>query len=183
MPRKRREEEAGAWNHVMGRAVKEEPLFLGDADRAQFLFELGATIDQTGWRVPAFCLMRTHYHLLVQTPHPNLAHGMHRLGWRYAEKFNRRHRARGHVFGRRYEAVRVRREAHLIELFRYLARNPVRAKVVARPEDWRGGGHGARLEAPVQATWLAVGVVEELFGSREAYRAFVEEDVATARAA
>ena len=164
----------------MARAKGFDPLFVGDADRCLFLLELGATVGVTGWRCLAYCLMTTHYHLLVQTPTPNLAAGMWRLNGRYAAGFNRRHGGRGHVFGGRYKAVPVLREAHLLELLRYIALNPVRDGQVAAPSRWRWSSYGATAAGAATASFVAHDDVEALFGggahvARRRYTAFVEE--------
>jgi len=56
-----------------------------------FLERLAQEVEQQRWRCPAYCLMGNHYHLLLETPEPNLARGMRRLNGAYTQSFNRRH--------------------------------------------------------------------------------------------
>ena len=80
--------------------------------------------------------MTNHFHLLVETPEPNLSRGMRRLNGQYSQRFNRRHDRVGHVRQGRFKGILVEREAHLIELARYVVLNPVRAGMVASAEDY-----------------------------------------------
>jgi putative transposase len=87
-------------------------------------------------------LMNNHYHLLVRTPEANIAKGMHYINMMYARIFNQRHELSGHLFERRYFSVLVESQEHLVELFRYIALNPVRGGLCLRPK------HGAGRAIP-----------------------------------
>jgi REP element-mobilizing transposase RayT len=88
------------------------------------------------WTCVAFCLMRTHYHLMLEVGEGALPRGMQSLNYRYAVNFNQRHAMRGHVQFERYGSVRIEDESHLLRVFRYVARNPVKAQLCASPADW-----------------------------------------------
>ena len=75
MPRKPRVEYAGAVYHVMSRGNHLQKIFRGDTDCGMFLETLGEACGRTGWRVHAYALMGNHYHLLLETPEPNLVVG------------------------------------------------------------------------------------------------------------
>jgi hypothetical protein len=64
-------------------------------DRTRFLEILGETCARTGWEIHAFCLMGTHFHLVVETPEPNLVNGMRWILGKYGARFNRRHKLMG----------------------------------------------------------------------------------------
>ena len=72
MLRKLRLQYCGAIYHVMNRGDPREPIFKDDQDRRSFLEALGQVCGKTGWQVHAYCLMRNHFHLVVETPQPNL---------------------------------------------------------------------------------------------------------------
>ena len=172
---------------MMGRAKGHDALFLGDVDRSIFLAGLTEVVLDLGWNCLAYCLMTTHYHLLVQTPTGGLSRGMRCLNGDYAKSYNRRHDGRGHVFGDRYKREPIRRETHLMEALRYIALNPVRARLVGRPEDWRWGSHAFVLDRRCAPAPVACDLVLELFGGAEPegrarYRRFVEDGMADARA-
>ena len=76
MPRPLRIEYPGACYHVVSRGDRREAIFTDDKDRAEFLRTLEQTCLKTGWQVHAYCLMSNHFHLVIETPQPNLALGM-----------------------------------------------------------------------------------------------------------
>jgi len=76
MARKHRIRYEGAIYHVMNPGDRREPIFRVDPDRTVFLETLGACCGRTGWEVHALCLMANRFHLIVETPQPNLVDGM-----------------------------------------------------------------------------------------------------------
>jgi REP element-mobilizing transposase RayT len=76
MPRKLRIEYSGARYHVMSRGDRREKIDLDDVDRQDFIQTLAEACQKTNWQVPAYCLRPKHYHLVLQTPEPNLVAGM-----------------------------------------------------------------------------------------------------------
>lgn len=122
--------------------------------------------------------MTNHYHLLVETVDGNLSAGMRQLNGLYTQRFNRRHRMVGHLFQGRYKAILVQKETHLLELSRYVVLNPVRAKMMSRPEDWRWSSYVAVMDDRVAPAWLDTDWLLRQFGkqrnrARLAYQAFV----------
>jgi len=89
--------------------------------------------------------MGNHYHLLVETPKANLAKGMRQLNGVYAQTFNRRHRRDGHLFQGRYGARLVQADEHLLAVVRYIVRNPLRAGICTRLDDWPWSSHAATI--------------------------------------
>jgi putative transposase len=126
----------GAMYHVCTRAARDGLLYADDIDYQLFLLQVGRVVKRLGWICRAYCLMPNHYHLMIETPEPDLAAGMHRINGQYAVTFNRRHNGWGHVFQSRYRSVLVQSERHFLEVHRYIALNPVRAGLCRRPEDW-----------------------------------------------
>src|SRR5437660_9717157 len=107
MARKLRIQYPGAVYHVMNRGDRREPIFHDDADRQRFIETLGEVCGKTGWQVHAYCLMPNHFHLVVETPLPNLVAGMKWFLGTYTGRFNRRHKLFGHLFSGRYKALPV----------------------------------------------------------------------------
>ncbi len=143
---------------------------------------LGREIAQQQWQCYAYCLMNNHYHLLLETPEPNLSQGMRRLNGVYAQDFNRRHHRVGHLMQGRFKSVLVDKESYLLELCRYLVMNPVRAKAVAKPEEWPWSSYAATVGRHRAPDWLSVPAVLSLFAgsarlAQAAYREFVREGI------
>lgn len=156
MARPLRLEFPGALYHVISRGNERSPIFRDDWDRGFFLGILGSVVRDHGWLVHSYCLLGNHYHLLVETPQGRLSKGMHVLNGRYTQKFNRRHRRAGHVLEGRFKAILVEKEAHLLELHRYIVLNPVRAGLVSRPEDWSWSSYRATCGLRRRPGWLEV---------------------------
>src|SRR5688572_33236507 len=90
MARPLRIEYAGAVYHVTSRGNARQDIVCDDHDRSTFLMVLAHVIDRFDWRCHAYCLMDNHYHLLVETPQPNLSRGMRQLNGRYTQAFTPR---------------------------------------------------------------------------------------------
>ena len=114
MARPLRLEFAGALYHVTARGDGREDIYLSDGDRQLFLAILGAVWERSNWQVHAYCLMTNHYHLLIETPDPNLAKGMRQLNGVYTQRFHHMHGRVGHVFQGRYKAILVQKESYLL---------------------------------------------------------------------
>src|SRR5450759_3527274 len=99
--------------------------------------------------------MGNHYHLLAETPQPNLSRGMQWLNGVYTQRFNRRHECVGHVFQGRFKAILVERDSYLLELARYIVLNPVRAKVVKNPDRYPWSSYPATVGAVVSTACLS----------------------------
>ena len=129
MPRKLRVEYPGAMYHTMGRGDRREDIFLDDVDRHDFIKTLAEACQKTGWQVHAWCLMRNHYHLVLETPNANLVAGMAWLQSTYTIRLNHRHKLFGHVFSGRYKAQLVEGggNGYLRTACDYVHLNPVRA--------------------------------------------------------
>src|SRR5436190_23529518 len=137
MPRPLRIQYAGARYHVMSRGDRREAIFYDDADRMEFLRTLGQACLKTGWQVHAYCLMSNHFHLVIETPQSNLAAGMKWLLGTYTQRFNRRHRHWGHLFGGRYKAQLVdgRKPGYLRCACDYVHLNPVQAGLCVEEQE------------------------------------------------
>ena len=163
MARPRRPQIAGGVYHVTSRGVRRLPIFHTNRDREYFLKLLTDVAARYGWIVHAYCLMGNHYHVLVETPEPNISKGMERLNGIYARRFNWRHGFRGHLFDARFHHVLVESEWHLLALAGYLPLNPVRAGFVPHPKLWRWSSYRAAVALAARPAFLVLERVLELF--------------------
>ncbi|MBA3787660.1 MAG: transposase [Actinobacteria bacterium] len=146
MPYKHRIYEPGSAWHMTSRGVDRAPIFFEDFDRLAFLALLEKVTKLVGWCVVAWCLMETHYHLLLFAGRePQVSLGLQMLNSQYARELNRRYDRRGHLFGERYRPTPIVTDEHLVGAIAYTLRNPVRAGLVDRVEDWSWSGT-TRLE-------------------------------------
>jgi putative transposase len=156
MARPLRLEFPGALYHVMSRGNEKANIFRDDRDRRTFLGILAGVVQKERWLLHSFCLLGNHYHLLLETPLGKLSRGMHSLNALYSQRFNRRHERSGHLFEGRFKALLVEKESHLLELHRYIVLNPVRAGLVARPEEWVWSSYRATCGHVNPPPWLEV---------------------------
>lgn len=117
----------------MNRGDHREAIFRSTKDREAFLQTLGQACQKTDWQIHAWCLMRNHFHLVIETPRANLVPGMKWLLGTYTMRFNHRHRLFGHLFSGRYKALPVdgSGSGYLKSVCDYVHLNPARAKLVA----------------------------------------------------
>jgi putative transposase len=162
MARKLRVEFPGAVYHVMSRGDRRELIFADDTDRERFVNTLGEACAKTGWQIHAYVLMPNHFHLVVETPQPNLVAGMKWLLGTYTGRFNRRHQVVGHLFAGRYKALVVdgRSPSYLRSVCDYVHLNPARAHCLPAEQPLRSfvwSSWPAYLLAPSQRpVWLRV---------------------------
>jgi len=162
MPRKLRVQYPGAIYHVMNRGDRRDPIFTDDKDRSRFLDTLGEACAKTGWLVHAYCLMQNHFHLVIETPQPNLVAGMRWFLSTYTSRYNRRHKEFGHLFSGRYKALIVdgSNTGYLKTACDYVHLNPVRAKQLrneAKLQEFRWSSYAGYLKGPKhRPKWLCV---------------------------
>jgi REP element-mobilizing transposase RayT len=167
MARKLRIQYPGALYHVMSRGDRREPIFADDQDRRRFIETLTEACEKTRWQVHAYCLMKNHFHLVVETPRANLVAGMKWLLGTYTGRYNRRHEEFGHLFSGRYKALLVdgSGNGYLKTVCDYVHLNPARAKLLRSTEPLSAfpwSSYPQYLGAPgVRPEWLRV---ERLFG-------------------
>ena len=171
MSRPLRIEYPGAWYHVMNRGRRREDIFLDEADYHLFLDVLKDTVNMWNLKVSAYCLMSNHYHLLVQTPEGNLSRCMRHLNGVYTQRFNLKHGLEGQLFRGRYKSVLVEEDNHLLELLRYIHRNPLEARMVTELDDYTWCSHRGYLDQEKGWSWLYRDMLLEMFskGRKQAF--------------
>ena len=188
MARKLRVEYAGAIYHVMNRGDRRELIFMDDADRQRFVDTLGEACAKTGWQVHAYVLMPNHFHVVIETPQPNLVAGMKWLLGTYTSRFNRRHKLFGHLFSGRYNSLIVdgSGNGYLKSVGDYVHLNPARANLVAVDaplQSFAWSSWPAYLLAPSnRPAWLRVdrllgawGIPEDSPAGRQRFERALEE--------
>ncbi|MDH4081873.1 MAG: transposase [Nitrospira sp.] len=180
MARPLRLEFSGALYHLTARGNAQQPIFLDETDRQRFLHLLGREVLQQHWRCYVYCLMDNHYHVVLETPEPNLSRGLRRLHGTYTQWFNRRHHRVGHVLQGRFKSLLVEKERYLQELCRYVVLNPVRAGLVSTAAAWPWSSYRATMGSQHTPEWLDRQAVLSLFDAHpatacRAYQRFVAE--------
>jgi len=180
MARPLRLEFEGALYHVISRGNARQEIFRDNVDYQQLLKLLAAAVERYSWLVHAYCLLSNHYHLLVETPQPNLSAGMRQLNGTYAQYFSRRHDQPGHLFQGRFKAYVVDKDSYLLELSRYIALNPVKAGLVTSPGQWKWSSYRKTAGTEKGAPFLQTERILSHFSSsndeaRKLYIKFISE--------
>jgi putative transposase len=171
---------AGALYHVTARGNERKAIVRDDRDREEWVATLAHTCDRFAWRCLAWCLMDNHFHLVLETPKPNLARAMRQLNGRYAQRFNRCHRRVGHLFQGRYKALLVQDDPHLLEACRYTVLNPARTRRPRRYDTWPWSSYRATAGLEPAPPWLDLRRLLGMFAperplAQRRYRAFIRE--------
>jgi putative transposase len=151
------------WHHIMNRGLERRTVFRSDTDRRRFLKLLRECARRYEIVVHAYCLMGNHYHLLVQDNLGNLSRAMRHLNGVYTQGFNRLYHRDGPLFRGRFRAQAVQQEGYALEVVRYIHLNPVRARLVARANDYLWSSHLYYVSAR-QPPWLCTATTLESFG-------------------
>jgi len=153
-----------AWYHVMNRGRRGESVFLDKQDYSMFVELLKEVVEMYKVRVAAYFLIPNHYHLLIQTPGGGLARCMRHLNGIYTQRFNRAHHCDGQLFRGRYKSILVDGDSYLLELVRYIHRNPLEAGLVKELNKYAWSSHKGYLSNAKRWNWLHKSFILSLFG-------------------
>ena len=165
MPRQLRIEYPGAFYHVYSRGNQKQPIFFSDDDRYYYLNILRQAHERLSCISHLYCLMDSHYHLTLETPDANLSQIMHFINSAYSVYLNKKHERCGHLFQGRFKAILVQADAYARTLATYIHGNPVRKKIVDRPEQfpWSSCQEYYGIRNP--PSWLDTSVILGAFGN------------------
>jgi putative transposase len=168
MPRSLRNDYEGAWHHVMNRGAGPSDILARDQDRQLFIACLVLALQRYGVGLHGYCLMSTHYHLLVMSETARLSDTMRFLSGRFTRLKNLRDGRDGPLFRGRYTSVGIRSDAHLVQVSRYIHLNPVEVGLVPRAEHWKWSSAAAFLGLADKPDWLKTDFVLDMFGPAQA---------------
>ena len=139
-------------------------IFKDDTDYRRFVHFLGEIVEECSIECWNYCVMPNHYHLTLVPSGCNLSEAIRRLNSLYAQWWNRRHGAVGHVFQGRFKDQTVERDRYLLALSRYVVMNPVRARLVGTPGEWPWSSYSATVGSAACPAFLNVIPTLALFG-------------------
>jgi putative transposase len=181
MSRPLRIEYPGAWYHVMNRGRRFESIFSDDRDYLLFIDLLIEISEMWNARIAAFCLMPNHYHLLVQTPDGNISRCMRHLNSVYTQRYNRSHKYDGSLFRGRYKSILVSDDGYLLQLVRYIHRNPLRADIVSDMRKYPWSSYNGYLSYAKKWDWLHKDTIFDMISPkkrdrRKTFIAFMQQE-------
>jgi len=180
VPRRARVQYENAFYHVMNRGRGRRWIFHGDEYYEAFLMTLEEAHERYEAKIHAYCLMGNHYHLLVETPLANLDRVMRHINGVYTQRYNRRKRTDGPLFRGRYKSILVDESAYLIQVVRYIHRNPIEVKGAKTDvlESYRWSSYLAYIGRESSPSWLYKEKTYRTLGAKDpcvGYRQFVLE--------
>ncbi len=181
MSRPLRIEFTDAWYHVLNRGRRRESIFRDPKDYEIFLQTVQEACEFWHLRIAAYCLLSNPYHLLLQTPNANLSRCLRHIDGVYTQRFNRRHGHDGPLFRGRYKALLIEADPYLLQLVRYIHRNPLEAGLAQTLEDYPWSSHQGYLSVSSKWKWLYKDPVWEMLAGNpsariKAYRKFVLQE-------
>lgn len=164
----------------MNRGRRREDIYFSRSDYQTFITVMQETAEVWNLKVSAYCLMSNHYHLLIHTPEGNLSRCMRNINGVYPQCFNRSHNVDGQLFRGRYRAVLIEADNHLLEVLRYIHRNPIRAGLVKSLDKYPWSSHRGFVSSTEKWKWLYKDYLlsmlsEKKSKSRSAYLDFVSQ--------
>ena len=132
-------------HHITQRGNYKQPTFIEDKDYSVYLQWLNDYCVKYKLDILAYCLMPNHVHFIaIPRSEESLAKTFNTCHMRYSQYFNKKNNMRGHLWqGRFYSSILS--EPHLYAAVRYIENNPVRAKLVKSPQDWKWSSAKSRL--------------------------------------
>jgi putative transposase len=172
--------EPGGIYHLAPKGNDGRPMFYDDVDRTHFIVRSTLVLAKYEVTVLGYCLMTNHAHLLVRSGKPGLSCAMQALFGGYSRWWNRRHGRRGHLHHNRCHVADVKTDAHLRVAAAYIDLNPVRARLVERPEDWLWSSYRAHVGLEFPLVLLSNDSFLRVFArspraAKESYRQFVRD--------
>ena len=137
MPRIARVCAEGYPHHITQRGNNKDTIFFDDEDRRFYLDVLQRYVKRYGLKIHAYCLMDNHVHVLaVPEKETSLARGIGGTSLLYTQHINRKYERSGRLWQNRFFSALVEEEPYLWAVMRYIERNPVRARIVKKAEDY-----------------------------------------------
>ncbi len=182
MSRPLRIEYENAFYHVMNRGRGRQQIFHDAKYYEAFLKSLEEANTRFGIELHAYCLLGNHYHLLLSTPRGNLSRAMRHINGLYTQRYNRLRKTDGPLFRGRYKAILVDASSYLLQLSRYIHRNPVeiRKPLVQKLDEYPWSSYPAYVGKVATPEWLTREVIYGELGARRhkaAYRNYVDQGV------
>ena len=166
MPRPPRIEFDHAFYHVMNRGRGRCAIFHGDSYYQSFLDTVGEACERFGCVIHAYCLLGNHYHLLIETPKANLSRVMRHINGVYTQRYNRLKKTDGPLFRGRFKSILVDQDSYLLQLSRYIHRNPIDMKqpLVTQLADYQWSSYPAYAGVAEPLPWLERGKTYDMLG-------------------
>ena len=181
MPRSARPYAPFQYYNIFNRGINRGAIFRAEADYHRFLKNLAESKRRYDWIIYSYCLLPNHYHLEVKTRNVPLATILSSLQTSHSGYFNRKYRRTGAVFQNRFKSILIQKDPYLLQLSKYIHLNPVKAKLVGKPQNSPYTSYAEIIGQPKhEYRVIDKRAIKSLLGSLsqqaiKQYRNFVEE--------
>lgn len=179
MPSKKRIWYPGCVYHITARGIHKNDIFHDETDFREYMIMMKECLkfyEYYNYELICYCLMTNHVHLLIKANSCDLSHLIKRTHSMYAKYFNKKYNYIGHLFQDKYYSNIIEDDKQMLEASRYIHLNPVRAKIVEKPEEYKNSSYsmyiGLEAENLISSSNLLDYFQEE--EKRERYKSFVE---------
>ena len=182
MPRTARASVGGVCYHVLNRGNGRAKVFRKEGDYAAFLDLMAEANERLPLRILSYVLMPNHFHLVLwPRGDGDLSRWMQWLLTSHVRRYHRHYHGSGHVWQGRFKAFPIQQDEHLLTVIRYVERNPRRANLVARAQQWAWSSLAWRVRrqrptiladwpVPCPRNWLALVNANQTESELEAVR-------------
>mgnify|MGYP003446948047 FL=1 len=153
--------------HVMIRGINRQGIFLEAEDYDAMLKSFQHVVEKNKCDILSYCLMSNHVHLLLKEKDENSSKAMQSIEVSYAWWHNERYERVGHLFQNRYLSVPVEDEAYLLGVLRYIHRNPIKAGIVKKLDEYKWSSYNAYLKGKDLRGIVTPVLILKLFDNNE----------------
>lgn len=173
---------SGYFYHIYNRAVSDDLLFVEDKNYYFFISKIKKYL-LTNSDILAYCLMPTHYHLIVKIKSTKFSSSMHRFALSYVVAFNNTYHRKGRLFSSPFQRIHIQKPSYLLYLTKYIHRNPCKANLVLSPAKWKFSSYceyiGIRdidfIKPEIILDILCDDINSTIDDQQEEYRKFIED--------
>jgi REP element-mobilizing transposase RayT len=146
MPRTARKKSSTGIYHIILRGINGQTIFCDDEDNEKFIYKLSDYKKTCCYKLFSYCLMGNHAHLLIQEEKEGIDLIFRRIGAGFVYWYNWKYQRTGHLFQDRFKSEPVEDDAYLLTALRYIHRNPVKAGLCLKPEQYRWSSYNNYVE-------------------------------------
>lgn len=169
---------------VSAYSVEKSPAFTCTQDMEMFLHIISSVTETSGWKCHGYCLLKDHYHLIIETPKTNLSKGMRQINGLYTQYFNRTYTTAGSLFRGRFKSVILDKNQYLLPIARHIVLNPVRLGYAASTAEYRWSSYNETCGNSNVSSFLYPDWILEQLGSKrkkaqKKYKKYIQDGINT----
>ena len=174
--RQARMESPTDYYHVMMRGNNRENIFKDKNQKIFFIELLKGSVEDKLVDIAGYCIMDNHVHIIIKSELSNLSKFIKSINTKYAMRFNKQKDRVGHVFQGRYKSEIISDEIYLLQVIRYVHNNPVIARIVKSPDDYRWSSYREYIKVGTIISKEVKEFILDCYGSMGQFIEFHKKD-------